>query len=205
MKFKAIVFDFGNVLCGVDRESFVQKALGHSPLEREALISALWEGDLEIEYETGKIDSRTYFERAAALADFDPGYTYERFVQDYSAILQPNPDGERGLIAARDAGFRSFVLSNTAFLHARLLFDNEILASIPELHILSYKLGIMKPDPRIWLKLLEYAGLDAAECLYIDDLQANCDAAAALGFGTFTYDKKTHNLARIVKNSLKMH
>jgi HAD superfamily hydrolase (TIGR01509 family) len=204
MKFKAIVFDFGNVLCSVDRESFVQKALGHSPLEREALISALWEGDLEIEYETGKIDSRTYFERAAAAARFDPEYTYEQFVQDYTAIVQPHPDGEQGLIAAHEEGYRTFVLSNTAFLHARLIFDNEVFASIPELHILSYKIGVMKPDPRIWLKLLEYAGLEAAECLYIDDLQSNCDAAGALGFGTFTYDKKMHNLARIVKNSSKM-
>jgi putative hydrolase of the HAD superfamily len=107
------------------------------------------------------------------------------------------------LITARDRGARCFVLSNTSFLHARMIFENEVLASIPELHILSYKVGLMKPDPRIWLKLLEYTGLDAGDCLYIDDVEAYCDAARGLGFGVFCYDRNTHFLSQILQDVLK--
>jgi putative hydrolase of the HAD superfamily len=137
------------------------------------------------------------------LAGFDPSYSYEEFVADYRRIILPNPDGEAGLKTARDLGARCFVLSNTAFLHATMIFENEVLASIPELHILSYKVGLMKPDPRIWLTLLEYAGLAAGDCLYIDDVKAYCEAAEGLGFGTFCYDRNVHSLSQILRGVLK--
>lgn len=135
--YKAIVFDFGNVLCSLDRESFVQKAIAHSKISAVELFSALWGSKLEQEFETGAFDSHGYYERVKALASFDDDYTYEQFVEDYRRIIRPNPDGEAGLVKARESGVRTFILSNTSFLHATMIFTNEVLASIPELHILS--------------------------------------------------------------------
>jgi len=203
MMYKAVVFDFGNVLCGLDRMAFARVAAPHSALSAEELDGAIWGGVLEHDFETGAYDSRGYFERVGGLAGFARDYSYEQFVEDYRKIILPNPDGEAGLIAARDLGARTFVLSNTSWLHACMMFDNEILASIPELHILSYKIGVMKPDRRIWVKLLEYSGLAASDCLYIDDVRAYCDVAVSLGFGAFCYDKSEHKLSHIVKNMLK--
>ncbi len=201
--YKAVVFDFGNVLCGLDRMAFARAAAPRSKLSARDLDAALWGGSLEREHETGRFDSRGFYRRVAALAGFEPSYSYEEFAGDYRRIILPNPDGEAGLITARDRGARCFVLSNTSFLHARMIFENEVLASIPELHILSYKVGLMKPDPRIWLKLLEYTGLDAGDCLYIDDVEAYCDAARGLGFGVFCYDRNTHFLSQILQDVLK--
>ncbi|MHB0896141.1 MAG: HAD family hydrolase [Spirochaetales bacterium] len=201
--YKAVVFDFGNVLCGLDRMAFARAAAPHSTLSAEELDGAIWGGTLEHDFETGTYDSHGYFERIGRLAGFAPDYSYKRFVEDYKKIILPNPDGEAGLIAARDLGARTFVLSNTSWLHACMIFDNEVLASIPEFHILSYKVGVMKPDRRIWMKLLEYSGLAASDCLYIDDVRAYCDVAASLGFGAFCYDKSSDNLSHIVRNMLK--
>ncbi|MDX9785123.1 MAG: HAD-IA family hydrolase [Spirochaetia bacterium] len=201
--YKAVVFDFGNVLCGLDRMAFARAAAPRSRLSAEALDAALWGGSLEQEHETGRFDSHVFYRRVAALAGFEPSYSYDMFVHDYRRIILPNPDGEAGLKTARDLGARCFVLSNTAFLHATMIFENEVLASIPELHILSYKLGFMKPDPRIWLKLLEYTGLEANDCLYIDDVQSYCDTAKELGFGAFRYDRTKHFLPQTLKAMLK--
>lgn len=198
--YKAVVFDFGNVLCSLDRESFIRKAAAHSPLSERDLFAALWNNGLEQDYETGKFDSHGYYERIKTLASFDEAYDFDTFVADFRQIIQPNPDGEAALVKARVLGYRTFVLSNTAFLHANLIFSNEILASIPELHILSYKVGVMKPNPGIWLRLLEYSGLKAGECFYIDDVEKYCDAAKALGFGAFRYDKNIHNLSQVLEN-----
>ena len=201
--YKAIVFDFGNVLCGLDRMAFARAAAPHSALCAEELDRAVWGGTFEHDFETGKYDSRSYYERVGRLAGFAPDYSYENFIEDYKRIILPNPDGEAGLIAARDRGARSFVLSNTSWIHACMIFDNEVLASIPELHILSYKVGIMKPDPGIWQMLLDYSGLDAGDCFYVDDVESNCEAARALGFGAFCYDKNKHNLSHIVEDVLQ--
>ena len=201
--YKAIVFDFGNVLCGLDRMAFARAAASHSRLSAEELDSALWGGAFERDFETGKYDSRGYFERVGSFAGFDPDYDYEHFAEDFLKIILPSPDGEAGLTRAKELGARTFILSNTSFLHATKIFRNETLASVPELHILSYKVGVMKPDPGIWLKLLEYSGLEARDCFYIDDVEAYCQVARNLGFGAFRYDKSVHKLSHIVENVLQ--
>jgi putative hydrolase of the HAD superfamily len=201
--YKAVVFDFGNVLCGLDRYSFAKKASAHSCLSPEELDAALWGGALEREFETGAFDSHGYYERVKTLASFDAEYDYERFVEDFKAIILPNPDGEGGLKTAKKLGARTFVLSNTSWLHALMIFSNETLATIPELHILSYKVGHMKPDPEIWKALLCYSGLRAEECLYVDDVDEYCQAAKALGFGVLRYEKDKQNLSQILKSILQ--
>lgn len=201
--YKAVVFDFGNVLCGLDRMAFAREASRHSPLLAEQIDALLWGGRLEVEHETGVLDSKAYYREVSRLAGFSPDYGYDEFAIDFRRIILPNPDGEAGLIAAREAGARCFVLSNTSWLHACTIFDNEVLATVPELHLLSYKVGCMKPDPRIWRKLLEYSGLEASDCLYVDDVAAYCETARGLGFGAFNYDKMRHNLSQIVRNMLK--
>lgn len=202
--YKAVIFDFGNVLCGIDRESFVRRALPYArSMGATELLNALWGTELEYGFETGKFDSHEYFRRVQALANLDPAYSYERFVKDYQTIIVPNPDGELGLKTAAELGARTFVLSNTSFLHASLIFDNEILGTYPELYMLSYKVGVMKPDTRIWEKLLEYTRLDPKDCLYIDDIEEYCEAARSLGMSAFCYDFRTQNLSRELKNMLQ--
>jgi FMN phosphatase YigB (HAD superfamily) len=202
--YKAVIFDFGNVLCGVERGNFVRKAARHArAMDAEALLNALWGTELEYEFETGKFDSHEYFRRVQALADLDPAYSYEQFVEDYKSIIVPNPDGERGLETAAGLGVRMFVLSNTSFLHASVIFDNEVLGTYPELYMLSYKLGVMKPDLRIWKRLLEYTRLEPADCLYVDDIEEYCEAARSLGMSAFCYDFRVHDLSQELKNMLQ--
>jgi len=45
----------------------------------------------------------------------------------------------------------------------------------------SSKAGVRKPDPRIYLMMCEQLGLEAAQCVYLDDLGINCKPAAQLG------------------------
>ena len=140
--YKAVVFDFGNVLCSLDRMAFARAAAQKSRLSPEEIDDLLWGGRLEVEHETGILDSRDYYREVARIACLGPGYDYDSFVADYRKIILPNPDGEKGLIAAAAAGMRTFVLSNTSWLHACMIFGNETLASVPELHVLSYKVGL---------------------------------------------------------------
>jgi len=45
----------------------------------------------------------------------------------------------------------------------------------------SSKTGMRKPDPRIYRMMCELLGVDAAACVYLDDLGINCKPAAQLG------------------------
>ena len=46
---------------------------------------------------------------------------------------------------------------------------------------LSYELGVEKPAPEIYAKVLEGSGAPAADVLFLDDSEANCAAARACG------------------------
>lgn len=45
----------------------------------------------------------------------------------------------------------------------------------------SSKIGIRKPDPRIYAMMCAALGADPAACIYLDDLGINCKPAAAIG------------------------
>jgi FMN phosphatase YigB (HAD superfamily) len=196
--YKAVVFDFGNVLCRYTRKAIVDSLLEYSNLPRASVNAALSLPEVERDSETGRIDSREHFRRLKTIIAGDEGLTYEAFVRAYCAALSPNPDGEAALECAREIGLRTFVISNICFAHSTWLFSREPIAAIPELHLLSFRVGYMKPDPRIWLALLGYVRLEPSDCLYVDDLKENCDAASSLGFGIFRYNIEDQNLtARI--------
>ncbi|PKL09833.1 MAG: hypothetical protein CVV51_01840 [Spirochaetae bacterium HGW-Spirochaetae-7] len=199
---KAVIFDFGNVLCRLDRSAGNRVLAGHSALSPEEVDRKLWGGALERDAETGKIDSRAQFERIREALGSEPSWSYEEFTREYMAYILPHPDGEAALVGAAKAGLRTFILSNTSFLHARGIFQNENLATIPELHALSYKIGFMKPDPRCWVWILDRAGLRPEECVYVDDIQAYCDAATALGIISIRYDPETDNLLQKLETVL---
>ena len=45
-----------------------------------------------------------------------------------------------------------------------------------------------KPDPEIFRILLDRYGLDAGECVFLDDSPVNVAAAASLGFNAVLFD-----------------
>ena len=51
--------------------------------------------------------------------------------------------------------------------------------------VLSYELGVLKPDPSIFRIALRQAGVPPRECVFVDDTLANVRAAKSLGLGTY--------------------
>jgi len=199
---QAIVFDYGNVLCRIDRAACNRALASHSRLEVEEVGRRVWGGAIEQDVETGRIDSREQFRRIKAAISADEAWTYECFAAEYMLAIQPCPEGEQALLGARELGLRCFILSNTSFLHARSIYSNEVFCTVPELHALSFKLGWMKPDPRCWTWVLDHAGLSAGDCLYVDDVSANCAAAEALGFRAIHYEIAGFDLVKTIRGKL---
>ncbi len=184
---QAVVFDYGNVLMMVDRLANARVLARHSPLPAEEIVARIWGGDLEREAETGAYDSREQFRRIRQRIGGESSWSYEEFREEFAEGFELNPEGLEALRLATRRGKRSFILSNTSYLHARLLFMHEELATLPEGYIFSFKVGVMKPDPAIWRYLLRATGLEAGQCVYIDDVAEYCAAAERLGFTAIHY------------------
>lgn len=53
----------------------------------------------------------------------------------------------------------------------------------------SAKVGLRKPDPRIYTMMTDALGVDPAHCVYLDDLGINLKPARALGMRTIKVDE----------------
>lgn len=190
---RAVVFDYGNVLALHDRREICRRFSVHSPLSPDEILPRIYGNDVEFDSETGKIDSREHFRRIKERVSGDATWSYEEFSAEFKNVFELNDEAVRALRAAAST-HRVFILSNTTYLHALWMFEQEILATVPELYFLSFKLGVMKPDPEIFRIMLRTGMLTAEECLYIDDLPEFCEAAASLGINTINYRRGTTDL-----------
>ena len=59
----------------------------------------------------------------------------------------------------------------------------------------SSKVGVRKPDPRIYQMMCETLSIDAESCVYLDDLGINCKPAAALGMTAIKVTSQDQALA----------
>jgi len=198
---EAVIFDFGNVLANVERMKICARLAEHSPLSAEEVCARIYGTDIERDSETGRYDSKGHFERIKERIQGNGGWTYEEFREEFKEGFSLNREGIEALrMAARSR--RVFVLSNTTYLHSLWLYEQEELVTLPEQHIFSFKVGVMKPDLDIWRALLERASLQPAQCLYIDDLEPFCVAARRLGFHALHYRKGETNLVGEVQSWL---
>jgi FMN phosphatase YigB (HAD superfamily) len=198
---QAVVFDFGNVLANVDRLCICSRLAAHSPLSPEEVCARIYGTDIELDSETGKYDSRGHFERIRERIQGNGGWSYEEFREEFKEGFSLNPEGMDALrLAARSK--RAFILSNIPYLHSLWLYEQEELVTLPEQHIFSFKVGVMKPDPGIWQALLQRASMQPEQCLYIDDLEGFCDAARRLGFHALHYRKGETDLLGELKRWL---
>jgi HAD superfamily hydrolase (TIGR01509 family) len=195
---KALIFDVDGTLADNERD-------GHRVAFNRAFreFGLDWEWDIPtydrlLEVFGGKERLRHYIE--AFRPDFEPPSDLDGFVRDvhrcktrhYADLLKAGdlplrPGVERLFREARSAGLRLAVASTTTPQNVTLLLQETLGAgsvdwfdAIASGDVVENK----KPAPDIYLRALEELGLDAAECLAIEDTDAGLASAAAAGLIT---------------------
>ncbi|HWV97073.1 MAG TPA: HAD-IA family hydrolase, partial [Xanthobacteraceae bacterium] len=76
-------------------------------------------------------------------------------------------------------------LPNNAIRNAdgRSIYVAEVMALFDHV-IESAKIGLRKPDPRIYRMMIDALGVDPANCVYLDDLGVNLKPAREMGMTT---------------------
>ena len=104
---------------------------------------------------------------------------------EMGASVRPYDDSIEVVRALRGRGVPTVLVSNcshnTRPIVARLGLEQEFDAVI-----LSFEVGVMKPDPAIYCEALARIGdPDPDRSVFVDDQVVYCDAAAAIGMQTF--------------------
>jgi epoxide hydrolase-like predicted phosphatase len=127
--------------------------------------------------ETGELTEAQFEPRFAAVLEV----ASERLIDRLFGGMEPDPAMLDGVRAARRAGIRTAMLSNS-WGHDR--YDTGLLAELFDSWVISGEVGLRKPDPAIYELTAERLGLEPPDCVFVDDLPGNLKPALALGMAT---------------------
>ncbi|GGM86915.1 hypothetical protein GCM10010106_37660 [Thermopolyspora flexuosa] len=137
---------------------------------RENLIHALERGEVEVaEFE------RALAERLRTLDGRKP--SADGMISRMFAAFRPVEPMYDMLRAVRAAGLRTCLVSNSWGTDYPREGWDELFDGV----VISGEVGMRKPEPRIFRHALGVIGLEAHECVFIDDIKANVEAAKGLG------------------------
>jgi len=185
---RAIVSDFGGVLTSPLMGAFsaFQESSG-VPLE--VLYSSIGSVGARIganplyELETGRMTEAAFLAEIGDELTAALGRPIEmgRFGTDYFASLTPNQPMIDLMRELRADGYRMAICTNNVREWEALWRAMLPVEEIFECVIDSAFVGVRKPDPAIYAITLERLGTPPAQCLFIDDIDVNCEAASAAG------------------------
>ena len=175
---KTVIFDIGNVLIDCRGEEYMCEMFGRElagPVGAATFGKPYWrqldQGILGGEEATERMVSDTpELEKEIRRAMEHVGNCL--FKQDYAIPW---------IQELKEKGFQVLFLSNySGFLREK---NPGVLDFLPYLDggIFSYEVKMIKPDPAIYKCLIERYGLVPEECIFIDDLEENVEAAKELG------------------------
>lgn len=120
-----------------------------------------------------------------------PRETLLEIIEAVRGSLLEKPETVKLVRSLQQRGFDLYCLSNMpapmyAHLRRRHTFF-EVFRGV----VISGDIQMMKPEPEIYLHLLDRFGLKADESVFIDDMQANVDAAKAVGLHAIRFQNAT--------------
>jgi len=173
-----IIFDFGSVLANLDYDIMFRRFAQKSPLTVPEIRQKIFDNADHNAFERGEISAPRYYEIVRSQIQLQ--MNYRAFYEAWADIFWPN-EAMLDLAERLKKNYRLYLLSNTNEIHyTEFLRIPRLMKTIPR-QGLSFRYGVMKPDPEIYRKFLDEFALDAGECVLIDDLDENVRSAREMG------------------------
>ena len=199
---RALICDFGGVLTTPLSRGFLayQEEAGVS-LEELGLAMAraaeAYGAHPLFVLERGEITEAEFARRLEEQLDgrFDLG----RLRELYFERLEPNKAMIRHVAQLQARGLRTALLTNNV-REWEPLWRGKLpeLDEIFDLVVDSAFVGLRKPEPEIYeLTLERLGGLRADECVFVDDLEVNCETARALGMVAVRFETAQQAIAEL--------
>ncbi len=190
MAIRAVISDFGGVLTTPLFHSFLafQDQTGISAEALGRAMQRLAERDGEhplFELERGRMTEAAFLDalRGELVAELGHEPELHGFSEIYFDALDPNEPMIELMRDLRGRGYRMALLTNNVREWEPLWRGMLPVDEIFEVIVDSAFVGIRKPDPGIYELTIERlgAGLGAADCLFVDDVEDNVATARELG------------------------
>lgn len=196
MKFKAVIFDFGNVIINIEFQRIYQTFAKFTSKPPAFIEKKITENQIFRRYESGQFTDEEFREVIRQTLGF-PLSNHEVDTA-WNAILLDIPTDRIDLINNIRQKYPVYLLSNTNNIHIKA--SNSYLKKvhgIKNLDILfdklylSYEMGLWKPDAEIYYEVLRANRLQPNEVIFFDDNFHNIESAKAIGMQTILVEAPT--------------
>lgn len=184
---KAIIFDCFGVLTTEGLEIFYTKYFKDSP---DKLAKAK---DIIGQLNLGLISHEEYINQVASLAEVG-----HDVVKDYIDDNKANEPLLEYIRTKLKSKYKIGMLSNAGGNWLNELFTPEDVTLFDAI-VLSYDIGISKPDPRAYQIAADKLQVRLDESVFIDDLVHYCEAAQSLGMKAIRYENYSQTLQQLEK------
>ena len=180
MQIRNVVFDIGGVLADFRVKEFLAAKGFDGPMIKRILKASImtpyWGS-----FERGEL---TEEEALRGFAGTDPEIEDElrRAYSRVDGMLTGREYAIPLMKALKEAGCGVYYLSN--YSRKAYYECGESLSFMPYMDggMVSFRVGMTKPDPEMYRMFLREYGLEADECIFVDDTAENVDVAEELGF-----------------------
>jgi 2-haloacid dehalogenase len=196
---EAVIFDIGNVLTRWQPEAFYDRVIGEE--RRRALFAAV-----DLHHMNDLIDEGALFrETIYDWADRYPAWGPEvrMWYDSWIELASPRIEGSIRLQRAlRAKGVPVFALTNFGkYSFEEAVPKMDFLQDFDRLYV-SGRMGVIKPDPRIFAMVEEDCGIAPDRLLFTDDRADNITAAARRGWRTHQFESWEGWARRLVAEGL---
>lgn len=197
-----IIFDMGNVLINFRwRQFYADMGLTGERFDRMAnatVLNPIWN-----EFDRGDYTDEMMLE---GFIKNDPGMEPEIRVmmgERFTEFLEKFDYTDEWIDYYKSRGYKIYILSN--FSRKAFVDCSEKLDYVQKADgaVISYKVGLIKPDPAIYRLLLDTYDINPQEAVFIDDNKENIEAAKQFGLSTILFTSREEADKQLQKLGVK--
>lgn len=187
---KNIIFDIGRVLLNYEPHDYIL-SFGYTKEISEIIFNIVFNDIQWLELDRGIISEEEHLNK---LLIQNPNYCdiIKEVFSNWDTMLKPMQKSVDFYMSLKERGYKIYLLSNFSKLaYEKEESENEFLR-LADGKIISYEVGTIKPEKKIYELLLSKYNLIPQECIFIDDKEENIIAAKNLGINGIQFkDIKT--------------
>ncbi len=183
---KAVIFDLGKTIVPFDIERGYAALQPYCSLDRQQMRERIARSPIVRQFESGEVSPEQFVAEFSAALGLE--VAYDRFCELWSSIFLPEPLLPEELVEGLARRYRLLLLSNTNAIHFEMIRGRYPILRHFHHYVLSYEVGAMKPDPRIYQAAIERAGCPAGECFFTDDMPSYVEAGRRAGLDAVQFE-----------------
>jgi putative hydrolase of the HAD superfamily len=179
VKIEAILFDLGKVIVDFNFDTSVQALHSCCSISRDRFEEVLWDEEWIRRYERGEISTEEFHAYLCESASLT--MPLADFRSTWSSAFLPDLLVSEQFLATLKRKYPLILVSNTNEAHFEFIRSKYHALDYFDQHVLSYEVGSLKPDHKIFEHAIDVAGRPAEALFFTDDREENILAARELG------------------------